>query len=68
MSGGNWKDGEVTVSCDQHGTMTYDERLQWWACSGWAGEGCLTGMIVTAEQARRLKAPSGTTITIRKAG
>jgi hypothetical protein len=68
MNAGRWQDGEVTVSCDQHGPMTWDERLQWWTCSGWAGEGCLTGMIVTAAQARNWNAPPGTSITIRKAG
>jgi hypothetical protein len=68
MSAANWKDGEVTVSCDQHGPMTWDERLEWWTCSGWAGEGCLTGMIVTALQVQRLSAPAGTSIVVRKAG
>lgn len=43
----------AVVACEQHGPMTWDERLEWWVCSGFAGEGCLTGMIITARQAER---------------
>jgi hypothetical protein len=68
VSGRRWADGEVQVSCDQHGPMKYDADTGWWVCHGWAGEGCLTGMIVTDDQARSWNAPPGTTITIRKAG
>jgi hypothetical protein len=26
--------------------MHHDEHMGWWICSGFAGEGCLTAMIV----------------------
>jgi hypothetical protein len=38
-------------SCTEHGPMSYDPLLGWWTCGGWAGEGCLSGMMVTDEQA-----------------
>lgn len=50
------------VYCVQHGRMVFDWSELWWKCSGWAGEGCLTGMIVTAEQVARGEIPPGARI------
>jgi hypothetical protein len=49
--------GEVCTRpvCTQHGPMKFDAVLGWWLCWGWAGEGCLTGMMVTDDQARRME-------------
>ncbi len=41
----------IKLSCLQHGPMTHDERMGWWVCQGWAGEGCLTAMIVPDAEA-----------------
>jgi hypothetical protein len=41
------------VYCNQHGQMEFNWAELWWECRGWAGEGCLTAMIVTAEQVVR---------------
>jgi len=31
--------------------MRHDERMGWWVCQGFAGEGCLTAMIVPDTEA-----------------
>jgi hypothetical protein len=36
----------IRLACVQHGPMHHDEHMGWWICSGFAGEGCLTAMIV----------------------
>lgn len=52
---------EITrVYCAEHGRMQLDwERLEW-ACRGWAGEGCLSGMLVTLEDVLSGNLPAGT--------
>ena len=41
---------KTVVVCTEHGKMDLDWEHLVWICTGWAGEGCLTGMIVTLEQ------------------
>lgn len=41
----------ITLSCLQHGPMTHDDLMGWWYCQGFAGEGCLTAMIITDTEA-----------------
>jgi hypothetical protein len=46
--------GEVCTRpvCTLHGPMHFLPMMGWWECRGYNGEGgCLTGMLVTDEQA-----------------
>jgi hypothetical protein len=66
------KGGEIIVCCNQHGAMTWDERMKWWICRGWAGEGCLTGMIATQREVMKAAygeaVPPGVRVTLRQNG
>ena len=50
------------VSCEQHGPMSYSPQADSWACTGWAGEGCLTAMTVTGQQAASGREIPGATV------
>jgi hypothetical protein len=39
----------IYLSCLQHGPMHHEQGE--WVCRGWAGEGCLTAMIIPDTEA-----------------
>jgi hypothetical protein len=61
----------ILLRCLQHGPMRHDEALGEWSCDGWAGEGCLTAMIIPDIEADLAilagTAPPGTEWIVRAA-
>ena len=47
----------MTVACDIHGPMKWRERLLWWECPGFDGEGC--GVQIVYEEDVRLGPAAG---------